>query len=99
MKILKRLRSIILDNIGNIQCRLSNQSEIIPRNERNLKREKENLTKSEKRKQNCFKSKVSEMVKELTNNKFSSKNLIDKETKISIHDLNLNITLTARFHS
>ena len=42
---------------------------------------------------------MSEVLKKLTDNKISLENLINKKSKISIHDLNLNINLTSRFHS
>ena len=64
-----------------------------------LKKKKENLKKSEKRKQNRFRKKMSEVVKRVTNSKISLENLINKKTKISIYDLNLNINLTSRFYS
>ena len=53
----------------------------------------------EKREQNRFRNKMSEVVKKLTDDKISLENLIDKKTKISLHDLNLNINLTSMFHS
>ena len=53
----------------------------------------------EKREQNRFRNKMSEVVKKLTDDKISLENLIDKKTKISLHDLNLNINLTFMFHS
>ena len=87
----QKYESIILANIGYIQCRLS---EIVAEEEKNL-----NLKKSEKREQNRFRKKMSEVVKKLTDNKISLENLIDKKTKISLHDLNLNINLTSMFHS
>ena len=87
----QKYESIILANIGYIQCRLS---EIVAEEEKSL-----NLKKSEKREQNRFRKKMSEVVKKLTDNKISLENLIDKKTKISLHDLNLNINLTSMFHS
>ena len=87
----QKYESIILANIGYIQCRLS---EIVAEKEKSL-----NLKKSEKREQNRFRNKMSEVVKKLTDNKISLENLIDKKTKISLHDLNLNINLTSMFHS
>ena len=42
---------------------------------------------------------MSEVVKRVTNSKISLENLINKKTKISIYDLNLNINLTSRFYS
>ena len=51
----------------------------------------------EKREQNRFRNKMSEVVKKLTDDKISLENLIDKKTKISLHDLNLNINLTSMF--
>ena len=87
----QKYESIILANIGYIQCRLS---EIVAEEEKGL-----NLKKSEKREQNRFRKKMSEVVKKLTDNKISLENLIDKKTKISLHDLNLNINLTSMFHS
>ena len=87
----QKYESIILANIGYIQCRLS---EIVAEKEKSL-----NLKKSEKREQNCFRNKMSEVVKKLTDNKISLENLIDKKTKISLHDLNLNINLTSMFQS
>ena len=99
LKEIQKYQSIILANIGNIQSRLSNQSEIVAEKERSLKRKKENLKKSEKRKQNRFRNKMSEVVKKFTDNKISLENLTNKKIKISIHDLNLNINLTSRFHS
>ena len=99
LKEIQKYQNIILANIGNIQSRLSNQSQIVLEKERSLKRKKENLKKSGKRKQNRFRSKMSEVVKKLTNNKISLGNLMNKKTKISIHDLNLNTNLTSRFHS
>ena len=53
----------------------------------------------EKREQNRFRNKMSEVVKKLTDDKISLENLIDKKTKISLHDLNLNINLTSMFQS
>ena len=87
----QKYESIILANIGYIQCRLS---EIVAEEEKSL-----NLKKSEKREQNRFRKKMSEVVKKLTDSKISLENLIDKKTKISLHDLNLNINLTSMFHS
>ena len=87
----QKYESIILANIGYIQCRLS---EIVAEEKKSL-----NLKKSEKREQNRFRKKMSEVVKKLTDNKISLENLIDKKTKISLHDLNLNINLTSMFHS
>ena len=45
LKEIQKYQSIILANIGNIQSRLSNQSEIVLEKERSLKRKKENLKK------------------------------------------------------
>ena len=87
LKEIQKYQSIILANIGNIQSRLSNQSEIVLEKERTLKRKKENLKKSVKRKQNRFRSKMSQVVKKLTDNKISLGNLMNKKKMISIHDL------------
>ena len=40
-----------------------------------------------------------EVIHKLAHNQISLQNLIDKKTKISIHNLNLNVNLTAMFHS
>ena len=69
----QKYESIILANIGYIQCRLS---EIVAEEEKSL-----NLKKSEKREQNRFRKKMSEVVKKLTDNKISLENLIDKKNK------------------
>ena len=87
LKEIQKYQSIILANIDNIQSRLSNQSEIVLEKERSLKRKKENLKKSVKRKQNRFRSKMSQVVKKLTDNKISLGNLMNKKKMISIHDL------------
>ena len=79
LKEIQKYQSIILGNIGNIQSRLSNQSEIVLEKERSLKRKKENLKKSVKRKQNRFRSKMSQVVKKLTDNKISLGNLMNKK--------------------
>lgn len=88
LKGIQKYQNIILANIANIQCRLSNQSEIIPDKKRNLKRRKENFfKKSEKRKRNCFKNKMSRVVKKLTDSKISLENLIDKKKRnFELHD-------------
>lgn len=49
LKGIQKYQNIILANIANIQCRLSNQSEIIPDKKRKLKRRKENFLKNQKK--------------------------------------------------